>query len=178
MGNGAATSIEPSNRFSGDDGVPSIFGGASTSMKALFGPNRSEDSTKCASEDDSPKLTEEMINICDWSWKKIVLNSARDSRGVIRSGITLFQSEFFDRLKLLDSDGFVEKKFESCSLGKNKTNTKGSLLITIVRYITSISLRRSVSNRVFFSFCLLHFNCSGCYKAEGSWSCPCKKTYW
>ena len=85
-----------------------------------------------------PIINNNTAKICAESWKKVVANNITDENGSTVSGITVFYSDFYDRLELFDSKGVFEAVLTRHASGDNKAAAKGAILLRIVNFMLAI----------------------------------------
>jgi hemoglobin-like flavoprotein len=85
-----------------------------------------------------PVVTKRSSQLCADSYAAMVDQDHIDDQGVRISGITMFYSEFYDRLEQLDSNGKFESILSRHSSGTNTVAAKGAILIRIIRFVLAI----------------------------------------
>jgi hypothetical protein len=85
-----------------------------------------------------PVVTKRSSQLCTDSYAAMVEQEHIDDQGIKVSGITMFYSEFYDRLEQLDSNGKFESVLSRHSSGTNTVAAKGAILIRIIRFVLAI----------------------------------------
>jgi hemoglobin-like flavoprotein len=85
-----------------------------------------------------PIVTKKMTELCNKSWAHIVSQQHVNDSNFITSGITLFYSEFYERLDLLDGSGKFDAVLSRHSSGQNPIAAKGAIIVRIVKFVLSI----------------------------------------
>jgi len=80
-----------------------------------------------------PIINKKTIKLCADSWSEIVSRNEDDV-----SGITMFYTEFYNRLEKVDENKKIESILSSHAVGINKIVEKGSIIIRIVNYALAI----------------------------------------
>jgi hemoglobin-like flavoprotein len=88
----------------------------------------------------APTITAESSALCTQSWQHIVTNNFTDGYESKLSGITIFYSEFYTRLREVDSSGKFEAVLGSHSSAENRMAAKGAILLRIVSYVLAITV--------------------------------------
>jgi hemoglobin-like flavoprotein len=99
-----------------------------------------------------PIVSKKRSDLCNSSWSHIIEQQEGNDQGGITSGMTLFYSEFYERLDILDGSGKFEAVLSRHSPVQNKIANKGAILIRIVKFILSID---SSDQRVQFMLYML-----------------------
>jgi hemoglobin-like flavoprotein len=80
-----------------------------------------------------PIINKKTNKLCIDSWNKIINRNDDDA-----SGITLFYTEFYNRLEKVDENKKIESILSSHAVGVNKIVEKGSIIIRIINYALAL----------------------------------------
>jgi len=80
-----------------------------------------------------PIINKKTTKLCADSWDEIISRNKDDV-----SGITMFYTEFYNRLEKVDENKKIESILSSHAIGINKIVEKGSIIIRIVNYALAI----------------------------------------
>jgi len=86
-----------------------------------------------------PRIDTKTCKVCAESWGEITNAGNTDSFGVTTSGLTIFYTEFYERLDLVDTSGKFEAILSRYASGSNKIAAKGTIIVRIVKYVASIT---------------------------------------
>jgi hypothetical protein len=83
-----------------------------------------------------PIVTVETMEICRGSWAKVLANVEKDGQKI--SGMTVFYTEFYRILGIMDHGCYFEKALKAHAVGKNAIAAKGGIIIRVVNYTLSV----------------------------------------
>ncbi len=87
----------------------------------------------------TPIVDKSTMAVCNQSWEKILMPVQRDGKTL--SGLTVFYTEFYQTLSLLDSAGKFEAILKHhAPTGMNDIAAKGAILVRIIDYSLSLDI--------------------------------------
>ena len=88
-----------------------------------------------------PIITEKSQQKIYDSWKYITENGSADDAGSVISGMTVFYTEFYSRLDVIDSNHAFDAILSKFASGSNAIAAKGAILFRIISFLLNLDFR-------------------------------------